>query len=171
MGVPRGTWEILSFPSSFYFGMGWPTPNSPGPSVGRARSRPAGAKRRTRIDGTAKRRKRSAAGGTVGSRSALIVPLKRGNPDTHRGTAWREAGRRIMSPPEGNTSDASQSGQRVNEKPEDSGAGPPWPACTRSSRACECVIRGTVCSNASTYGSVGAPGGQPPGATRPIPTR
>ena len=27
----------------------------------------------------------------------------------------------------------------------------------------ECMIRGTVCSNASTYGSVGAPGGQPPG--------
>jgi hypothetical protein len=39
-----------------------------------------------------------------------------------------------MSPPEGNTSDALQSGQRVNETPEDSGTGPPGPACTRSSR-------------------------------------
>jgi hypothetical protein len=40
----------------------------------------------------------------------------------------------------------------------------------RAVRAGECVIRGTVCSNASTYGSVGAPGGQPPGATRPLAT-
>src|SRR5262249_8986973 len=28
-------------------------------------------------------------------------------------------------------------------------------------------IGGTVCANPRTYGSVGAPGGQPPGATRP----
>ena len=38
----------------------------------------------------------------------------------------------------------------------------------RAHRACECVIRGTLCSNASTYGSVGASGGQPPEATRPV---
>jgi hypothetical protein len=30
------------------------------------------------------------------------------------------------------------------------------------------MIRGTVCSNTSTYGSVGALGGQPPRATRLI---
>jgi two-component sensor histidine kinase len=29
------------------------------------------------------------------------------------------------------------------------------------------MIGGTVCTNVCTYGSVGAPGGPPPGATRP----
>jgi hypothetical protein len=33
-----------------------------------------------------------------------------------------------MRPPEGNTSDASESGQRINETSEDSGAGPSIPA-------------------------------------------
>jgi hypothetical protein len=50
-----------------------------------------------------------------------------------------------------------------------------WPALSAGSRAhrairlharSEPVIRGTVCSNASTYGSVGALGRQRPGATR-----
>ena len=30
------------------------------------------------------------------------------------------------------------------------------------------MIRGTVCTNVCTYGSVGTPGGQLPGVTRPV---
>src|SRR4051794_37336333 len=63
-----------------HLGTGWPNPNRPGPPAACVH----GLRERTceRIDGTAKRRKRSAAGRAAGSRSALIVPVKRGNPDT-----------------------------------------------------------------------------------------
>jgi len=50
--------------------------NCPGP--GRSCLAPKGANKGC-FGGTAKRRKRSAAGWTAGSRSALIVPKKRGN--------------------------------------------------------------------------------------------
>jgi hypothetical protein len=59
-----------------------------------------GAKRTSGRGGTAKRRRRSAAGRTAGSPSALIVPWKRGN--SPRRTPWREAKRRSAVLTEGN---------------------------------------------------------------------
>ena len=50
-----------------HLGTGWPNPNKPWPA-GRAFAKPAGAKRRERIDGTAKRRK-TKRGGTGGGKS------------------------------------------------------------------------------------------------------
>jgi hypothetical protein len=61
--------------------------------------------------GTAKRRKRSAAGWAVGSRSALIVPLKQGNSPWR--TLWRKAKRRPTDPIEGNMSSTLRLGQHV----------------------------------------------------------
>ena len=72
-----------------HLGTGWPIPNKPR-SAGRAFAGPAGAKRRERIDGTAKRRK-TKRGGTDGGKSQRpdstegggeASPVKRGNPAT-----------------------------------------------------------------------------------------
>jgi hypothetical protein len=61
---------------------------TPGPGGALVRQ---GAKRTSGRGGTAKRRKRSAAGWAARGRSALIVPLKQGN--SPRRTLWREARR------------------------------------------------------------------------------
>ena len=72
--------------------------------------------------GTAKRRKRSAAGRAAGSRSVLIVPTKRGN--AAHSDPGEGRGRRVMEPLEGNMAGASESGNRVNTTTTtDSGAG------------------------------------------------
>src|SRR5271157_1659316 len=73
-GSPE-TWEILSSPRK------QTRTGIPGDQP-QARRRPHAAAARAKdacSRGTAKRRKRSAAGGPAGSRSALIVPRKRGN--------------------------------------------------------------------------------------------
>jgi hypothetical protein len=70
-----GTWEILSSPRSI--GGVWVAAchNTPAPRL-RAGNRVGAKPRRNR--GTAKRRKRSAAGGMAGSLSVLVVPVKQG---------------------------------------------------------------------------------------------
>ena len=65
-----------------------------------------GAKRTSERGGTAKRRKRSAAGRTVGSHSALIVPMKQGN--SPRRTLWKEARRQSADSTEGNMPNPSR---------------------------------------------------------------
>jgi hypothetical protein len=65
-----------------------------------------GAKRTSGRGGTAKRRQRSAAGWAAGSRSASIVPSKRGN--SPRRTPWREASRQSAGPTEGNMLNTSR---------------------------------------------------------------
>jgi len=65
-----------------------------------------GAKRTSGRGGTAKRRQRSAAGWTAGSRSALIVPMKQGN--SPRRTLSREAKRRPADSTEGNMLNTSR---------------------------------------------------------------
>src|SRR6516225_1998330 len=65
-----------------------------------------GAKRTSERGGAAKRRQRSAAGRAAGSRSALIVPLKRGN--SPRRTPWREARRQSADSTEGNMPNTSR---------------------------------------------------------------
>jgi hypothetical protein len=75
--------------------------------------------------GTAKRRKRSAAGWTAGSRSTLIVPMKPGN--RSRGTRWREGkterGCLMLGPGPGNTSEASYLEPRITVTTQDSSPG------------------------------------------------
>jgi hypothetical protein len=75
--------------------------------------------------GTAKRRKRSAAGWAVGSRSTLIVPMKPGN--RSRGTRWREGkterGCLMLGPGPGNTSEASYLEPRITVTTQDSSPG------------------------------------------------
>ena len=61
--------------------------------------------------GTAKRRKRSAAGRATGSRSVLIVPIKLGNSPWR--TQWREAKRRSADSIEGNMSNTLRFEQHV----------------------------------------------------------
>ena len=73
-------------------------------------------------DGIADRRKRSEARRGSGSRSVLILPMKRGNAPPER-TPWREARRRDHGPLSGNTTDAQSSGNSVNGTAEDSEAG------------------------------------------------
>jgi hypothetical protein len=65
-----------------------------------------GAKRTSERGGTAKRRKRSAAGWAAGSRSDLVVPLKQGN--SPRRTLWREAKRQSVGSIEGNMLNTSR---------------------------------------------------------------
>ena len=72
-----GTWEALLSPSISRAAGEVPVPETP-----RSQDRPSGPAGGTNTGGTggtAKRRKRSAAGWATGSRSVLIVPLKRGN--------------------------------------------------------------------------------------------
>ena len=75
--------------------------------------------------GTAKRRKRSAAGWAARSRSTLIVLMKPGN--RSRGTRWREGkterGCLMLDPESGNTSEASYLDQRVTVTIQDSNPG------------------------------------------------
>jgi hypothetical protein len=82
--------------------------------------------------GTAKRRKRSAAGRAAGSRSTLIVPLKPGN--WSRRTRWREGkterGCLMLAPGPGTTSEASYSETRITVTTQDSRSGL-WPSVTR----------------------------------------
>ncbi len=83
IGVPQELWEILSFPRQ-----------NPGRRYRVNNSRPRRLTRPRRSEhnecnrGTAKRRKRSAAGWAAGSRSTFIVLTKLGN--WPRGTQWRE---------------------------------------------------------------------------------
>jgi hypothetical protein len=101
-----GTWEILSFPRQ-HPGRSYRVTNS----RPRRRTRPPRSERNEWNRGTAKRRKRSAAGWAAGSRSALIVPLKQGN--SPRRTLWRKAKRRPADPIEGNMSNTSRFDQHV----------------------------------------------------------
>src|SRR5207249_3262820 len=104
-----GTWEIPSSPPDHSV---WGLPSTKNSWSTDVAFWSVGAKTE-RNGGTAKRRQRSAAGRTAGSRSALIVPAKRGH-GTAR-TAWREARRRIVEPLEGKTANASKFESRVNE--------------------------------------------------------
>ena len=74
LGVPQEPGRSCRFLCEIPAGdTGLTTPDLDGALVRR------GAKRTSGRRGTAKRRKRSAAGWAAGSRSALIVPLKQGN--------------------------------------------------------------------------------------------
>ncbi len=79
------------------------------------RTRPSRSENNECNRGTAKRRKRSAAGWAAGSRSTLIVPMKPGN--WSRRTRWREGkterGCLVLDPEPGNTSEASNLEPRV----------------------------------------------------------
>src|SRR6516164_4863010 len=96
-----GTCEILS-----------PPQRAPGRETGSTTPGPGGALVRRGANltsgrgGTAKRRRRSAAGRAAGSHSALRVPMKRGN--SPRKTPWREARRQPADPTEGNRPNTSR---------------------------------------------------------------
>src|SRR6516164_11829404 len=95
LGVPQELARSCRFLSELPAGdTGITTPGLGGALVRR------GANRTSKRGGTAKRRQRSAAGWAAGSRSALIVPLKRGN--SPRRTLGREAQRRPADPSAGN---------------------------------------------------------------------
>ena len=89
------------------------------------RTRPSKSKRNECNRGTAKRRKRSAAGWAAGSRSTLIVPMKPGN--WSRGTRWREGkterGCLMLVPGPGTTSEASYLEPRITVTTQDSSPG------------------------------------------------
>ena len=113
-----GTWEILPSPRK-------PSRTGIPGDQPQARRRPrataAGAKR-ARSRGTAKRRKRSAAGGPAGSRSALIVPSKRGN-NRPSGPRGGKRGIGIMDSLLGHTPDTWRFDERIHETATDSRAG------------------------------------------------
>ncbi len=98
---------------------GLPTPGLGGALVHR------GANSNECNRGTAKRRKRSAAGWASGSRSTLIVPMKPGN--WSRRTRWREGkterGCLMLAPGPGTTSEASYSETRITVTTQDSSPG------------------------------------------------
>ena len=100
-GGSPGTWEILSFPRQ-HPGRRYRVTNS----RPRRRTCPPRSEHNECNRGTAKRRKRSAAGRAAGSRSALIVLLKQGNSPWR--TLWREAKRRPADPVEGNMPSTSR---------------------------------------------------------------
>ena len=120
IGVPQELVEILSFPRQY-----------PGRSYRVTNSRPWRLTRPPRSEhnecnrGTAKRRKRSAAGWAAGSRSTFIVLTKLGN--WPRGTQWREGkterGCLMLDPGLGNTSEASNSETRITVTTQDSNPG------------------------------------------------
>ena len=100
-----GTWEILSSPWK-KSRSGTPGNKTPGPSF--LHSATTGDTKRAECSrGIAKRRQRSAARRARGSRSAPIVPSKPGN--LLERTRWREAGRQVTKPPEGNMPETSNS--------------------------------------------------------------
>ena len=107
-------------------------------------------------DGTAKRRKRSAAGWATGSRSALIVPTKPGN--SARADPVEESGAPDHGPAGRQHDGCIDIRDRVNETLADSVTGCPWHRIHDQRNRMR---------QSRTSGSVGAPGGQPPGATRP----
>src|SRR5581483_565828 len=119
-GFP-GTWEIPSSPPAFFRHLRRGSPNPKHSRPATLASWGGGSERQAAPRSTAKRRQRSAAGRTAGSRSALIVPTKRGNGATR--TAGREARRRIVDPLEGKTAHASECESRVNETTTASNAG------------------------------------------------
>ena len=115
-----GTWEILSFPRQ-HPGRRYRVTNS----RPRRRTRPSRSENNECNRGTAKRRKRSAAGWAAGSRSTLIVLMKPGN--WSRGTRWREGkterGCLMVEPGPGNTSEASNLESRITVTTQDSSPG------------------------------------------------
>ena len=82
----------------------------------RRRTRPSGSENNECKRGTAKRRKRSAAGWAARSRSTFILPMKPGN--WSRRTRSREGkterGCLMLDPRPRNTSEASYSESRIN---------------------------------------------------------
>ena len=119
-GGSPGTWEILLLPRRI-----------PGWRYRVTNSRPWWRTRPSRSEndecnrGTAKRRKRSAAGRAAGSRSTLIVLMKPGN--WSRRTRWREGkterGCLMLDPGPGNTSEASYLEPRITATTQDSSPG------------------------------------------------
>ena len=101
---------------------------------------------RGQTDGIAKRRKRSAARWTAGSRSATIVVLKRGNGASR--TPWSEGGAALWAGSWNHAEDVVPH-QRVTAKP---------PSRVRDS---DSTSRRTGCRLTCTSGSVGAPGSNP----------
>ena len=91
----------------------------------RRRTRPSRSETNEWNRGTAKRRKRSAAGWTARSRSTLIVPMKPGN--WSRRTRWREGkterGCLVLDPGSGTTSEASYLEPRIPVTTQDSSPG------------------------------------------------
>ena len=120
IGVPQELWEILSFPRQ-HPGRRYRVNNS----RPRRLTRPRRSEHNECNRGTAKRRKRSAAGRTAGSRSTLIVLMKPGN--WSRRTRWREGktakGCLMLEPGPGTTSEASYSEQRITLTTQDSNPG------------------------------------------------
>ena len=120
MEIPQELVEILSSPRQ-----------QPGWSYRVTNSRPRRCTRPPRSErnecnrGTAKRRKRSAAGWVAGSRSTFIVPMKPGN--WSRRTRWREGkterGCLMLDPGPGNTSEASYLEPRITVTTQDSSPG------------------------------------------------
>ena len=115
---PR-TWEILPSPRQFPAG-------APGYQLQASTAHSSVEERMHECNrGTAKRRKRSAAGRTAGSRSTLIVLMKPGN-WSHR-TRWREGkterGCLMLDPGLGTTSEASNSESRITITTQDSSLG------------------------------------------------
>ena len=110
IGVPQELVEILSSPRQ-HPGWSYRVINS----RPRRRTRPPRSEHNECNRGTAKRRKRSAAGWVAGSRSTLIVPMKPGN--WSRGTRSREGkterGCLMLDPGPGNTSEASYLESRI----------------------------------------------------------
>ena len=102
-GGSPGTWEILLLPRQDPGRRYRVTNSRPW-----RRTRPPGSESDECIRGTAKRRKRSAAGWAAGSRSTFILPMKPGN--WSRWTRWREGkterGCLMLDPGLGNTSEA-----------------------------------------------------------------
>jgi len=88
-------------------------------------TRPSRSEKNECNRGTAKRRKRSAAGWAAGSRSTLIVPMKPGN--WSRRTRWREGkterGCLMLGSGPGTTSEASYSEPRITVTTQDSSPG------------------------------------------------
>jgi hypothetical protein len=100
-----GTWEILSSPRLFPVGV-------PGYQLQASTVHSSVEERTNECNrGTAKRRKRSAAGRATGSRSVLIVPMKLGNSPWR--TQWRKAKRRLTDSVEGNMSSTLRFDQHV----------------------------------------------------------
>jgi hypothetical protein len=115
-----GTWEIL------------PSPRKPSrtgipgdqPQARRRPRAPAAGAKWACSRGAAKRRKRSVAGGTAGSRSALIVPRKRGN-NRPSGPRGGKRGIGIMDSLLGHSPDTWRFDERIDETATDSRAGEP----------------------------------------------
>ncbi len=120
IGIPQELGRSSSFPRQI---PGWRyrvTNSRP-----RRRTRPSRSEQNECNRGTAKRRKRSAAGWAARSRSTLIVLMKPGN--WSRGTRWRkgktERGCLVLDPGPGNTSEASYSEPRITLTTQDSSPG------------------------------------------------